>query len=88
VSLKFEIAPPGKPDAFVTYIDAQVREKAVELAGRVRQLFHSASDSMEDIICPVEEPRAGFLREDVGELDRRDIRPLEIAQIAAAQIAA
>ena len=27
VSLKFEIAPPGKPDAFVTYIEARVRRK-------------------------------------------------------------
>jgi hypothetical protein len=27
VSLKFEIAPPGKPDAFVTYIEARVRKK-------------------------------------------------------------
>jgi hypothetical protein len=27
VSLKFEIAPPGKPDAFATYIQARVRRK-------------------------------------------------------------
>jgi hypothetical protein len=27
VSLKFEIAPPGKPDAFTTYIQARVRRK-------------------------------------------------------------
>ena len=27
VSIKFEIAPPGKPDAFSTYIEAQARRK-------------------------------------------------------------
>jgi hypothetical protein len=27
VALKFEIAPPGKPEAFKTYIEAQVRRK-------------------------------------------------------------
>jgi hypothetical protein len=27
VSLKFEIAPPGKPDAFATYIQARVHRK-------------------------------------------------------------
>ena len=29
LSIKFEIAPPGKPDSFATYIDAVCRRKAV-----------------------------------------------------------
>ena len=27
LSLKFEIAPPGKPDAFATYIEAKAHKK-------------------------------------------------------------
>jgi hypothetical protein len=34
VALKFEIAPPGKPDSFKTYIEAKCRRKAPEAAGQ------------------------------------------------------
>jgi hypothetical protein len=34
VAIKFEIAPPGKPDAFKTYLEGKVRRKDASAAGK------------------------------------------------------